>query len=90
MIFLFFFCFVSKENNMERPRCVKCTICGGTGREYLMGATETCYKCCGTGRDFGTELWGDWCKLCNGRKVIDVHSRSCKTCNGSGWVYQAY
>jgi DnaJ-class molecular chaperone len=51
-----------------------------------MGATETCYKCCGTGRDFGTELWANPCVICNGRGTVVKHSDVCLKCHGRGYL----
>lgn len=63
-----------------------CPVCGGKGVHLEMGE-ETCWKCVGTGRDLGSDVWALPCTVCNGRgKMPYCRTVPCKTCRGSGKI----
>ena len=67
---------------------VVCPYCGGKGSTLGMGE-ETCWKCCGTGRDMHSDLWAFPCPVCNGRcKLPYCRDFPCGTCRGTGHIEQ--
>ena len=67
-------------------RMMRCSACDGTGYDLVMGE-ETCWKCCGTGRDFNSDVWSEPCRNCNGRGKTTYCRRDprypCHVCHGA-------
>ena len=67
---------------------VVCTYCGGSGQYQGIG-TETCWKCCGTGRDMNSDCWAFPCPECNGSGTLPFcRFYTCGQCGGSGYKEQ--
>jgi molecular chaperone DnaJ len=73
---------VGVQREIEVPRQVRCTPCGGAGAPAA-GRTP-CPKCEGTGRSSGMRLLRATCYHCDGRGFLVL--QPCATCSGAGVV----